>query len=46
MKQRFMALLAIAIFCCTISVQAADVKIGVLAKNGPAKAMKKWAATG
>lgn len=46
MKQRVMALLAIAVFCCTFSAQAADVKVGVLAKNGPAKAMKKWAATG
>jgi twitching motility protein PilJ len=46
MKQRFLALFAIAAFFCTVSAHAADIKIGVLAKNGPAKAMKTWAATG
>lgn len=30
---------------CVFQVQA-EVKIGVLAKNGPAKALKKWTATG
>ncbi len=46
MKRRFPVLLAIALLLFTVSAQAADVRIGVLAKNGPAKAMKKWTATG
>ncbi len=47
MKQRFIFLLIVLFFFCSFSVQAADgIKIGVLAKNGPAKVMKKWAATG
>ncbi len=46
MKRRFQVLLAIALLLFTVSAQAADVRIGVLAKNGPAKAMKKWTATG
>jgi len=46
MKRRFPVLLTIALLLFTVSAQAADVRIGVLAKNGPAKAMKKWAATG
>ncbi len=34
-------------FFCSFSAQAAEVvKIGVLAKNGPAKVLKKWTATG
>lgn len=47
MKQRLSILCTILFFLCAVSVQAADtVKIGVLAKDGPAKAMKKWTATG
>ncbi len=46
MKQRLSILFAIFFFLCTVSAYAADVKIGVLAKNGPAKALKKWQATG
>ncbi len=46
MKRILSVLLTIPLFLCALSVQAADVRIGVLAKNGPAKAMKKWAATG
>lgn len=47
MKQRFAILTVIFIFLWAVSVQAADsVKIGVLAKNGPAKALKQWSATG
>jgi len=47
MTRRFLALTAACVFIlfCSIS-QAATVKIGVLAKNGPAKALKKWQATG
>lgn len=46
MKRRLLALLTIAALFCTVSAHAADIKIGVLAKNGPVKAMKKWGATG
>ncbi len=47
MKQRFFILFVLLFFFCSVSAQAADsVKIGVLAKNGPAKVMKKWTATG
>ncbi len=46
MKQRLSVLFAVFFFLFTVSAQAADIKIGVLAKNGPAKALKKWAATG
>ena len=46
MKRTLSLLLTLAVFLCAFSAQAADVRIGVLAKNGPAKAMKKWAATG
>jgi len=47
MKQRFLLLATVLVFFCALTVQAADtVKIGVLAKNGPAKVIKKWAATG
>ena len=47
MKQRFSILAIVLVFFCSLSVQAADtVKIGILAKNGPAKALKQWAATG
>ncbi len=47
MRHRFSILCVILFFICAVSVQAADsIKFGVLAKNGPAKAMKKWTATG
>jgi len=47
MKRHFSILAAILFFFCCFSAQAADtVKIGVLAKDGPAKALKKWTATG
>jgi two-component system, LuxR family, sensor histidine kinase TtrS len=47
MKQRLSIFCLLLVFFCSVSVQAADsVKIGVLAKNGPAKVMKKWTATG
>ncbi len=46
MKRFSLVLLTLTIFLCALSAQAADVRIGVLAKNGPAKVMKKWAATG
>ncbi len=47
MKQRFFVLLMIFIFLCAVSAQASDtIKIGILAKNGPAKVLKKWSATG
>lgn len=47
MKQRLSIFCILFFFLCAVSVQAADtVKIGVLAKDGPAKAMKKWTATG
>ncbi len=47
MKQRISIFLVVLFFFCSISVQAAEVvKIGVLAKNGPAKVLKKWTATG
>lgn len=47
MKKRLSILFAVVLFLFTVSAQAADtVKIGVLAKNGPAKALKAWSATG
>ena len=46
MKRTFCVFMVLACFFCALSAQAADIKIGVLAKNGPAKALKKWAATG
>ena len=47
MKQRFLIIFVALFFFCSSSAQATDVvKIGVLAKNGPAKVMKKWTATG
>ncbi len=47
MKQRLFVLFLTLFFLCAVSVQASDtIKIGVLAKNGPAKALKKWSATG
>ena len=46
MKKRLPVLFALLFFLCTVTAQAADIKIGVLAKNGPAKALKKWSATG
>ncbi len=46
MKRNITIFTLLLFFFCALSAQAADVRIGVLAKNGPAKAMKKWAATG
>ena len=46
MKRTLTVLLTLTVFLFALSVQAADIKIGVLAKNGPAKVMKKWTATG
>lgn len=47
MKHHFSTLAVILIFFCSISAQAADtLKIGVLAKDGAAKALQKWSATG
>jgi len=47
MKQRLLVIFVIFFLFCSVSAQATDsIKIGVLAKNGPAKIMKKWAATG
>ena len=46
MKRTLSVFMVLAFFFCALTAQAADIKIGVLAKNGPAKALKKWAATG
>lgn len=47
MKVRIALLTITLIFLCAASVEAAaPIRIGVLAKNGPAKAIKKWGATG
>ena len=47
MKQRFSTVAIILLFLFSISAHASDsIKIGILAKNGPAKALKKWTATG
>ncbi len=47
MRQRISVLSIILLFLFTVSAHAADtVKIGILAKNGPAKVLKKWTATG
>ncbi len=46
MKKKLTVLFALLFFLCAVTVQAADIRIGVLAKNGPAKALKKWSATG
>lgn len=47
MKQGLTIFSILFLFLFALSAHAADtVKIGVLAKNGPAKVMKKWAATG
>lgn len=47
MKRNLITTTFLAILLLTWVCQAgADVKIGVLAKNGPAKALKKWGATG
>ena len=47
MKQPFLLFFVLLFFFCSFSAQAADtIKIGILAKNGPAKVMKKWSATG
>lgn len=47
MKRRLLAAITVvgcSLFC--LSPAMADVKIGILAKNGPAKVLKKWVATG
>ena len=47
MKHRFSIFFMLLFFFCSVAAQAADnIKIGVLANNGPAKALKKWTATG
>lgn len=47
MKKQFLAILAVTLFFLVCIGQAnAEVKIGVLAKNGATKAMKKWGAMG
>ena len=47
MKLRISVICTIFFFLFTFAAYAAeDIKIGVLAKNGPAKALKKWSATG
>lgn len=47
MRIRLIAIVAASLLVLTCVCQAgAGVKIGVLAKNGPAKALKKWSATG
>ena len=49
MKHRFSIFIMFLFFFCSVAAQAADtdtIKIGVLANNGPDKAMKKWSTTG
>ncbi len=47
MKKIIITISILVISCYTLVCNAgAAVKLGVLAKNGPAKALKKWAATG
>jgi len=47
MKHRFSIFFVLLFFFCSFSVQAADnIKIGILSKNGPAKVIKEWTATG
>ena len=47
MRRQFTLITIITVLMFTFILQAeAAVKIGVLAKNGPVKALKKWAATG
>ncbi|MBU1232742.1 MAG: PhnD/SsuA/transferrin family substrate-binding protein [Proteobacteria bacterium] len=47
MKNRLSILVAAVLFLFAVSAHAADtIKIGVLAKDGPAKALKAWSATG
>lgn len=47
MKIRFAFLIAaVVLFCSANAVVAETYKIGVLAKNGPVKALKMWKATG
>ena len=41
-----MACLVLAVILCFTDISKAEIKIGVLAKRGPAKAMKKWGPTG
>ena len=47
MGGRFFAVMVV-VGCCLfwLSPAVADIKIGVLAKNGPVKVLKKWSATG
>ena len=48
MKQKlfFVAILLVLTFTASTAMAADAYKIGVLAKNGPVKALKKWKATG
>ncbi|OQX13841.1 MAG: hypothetical protein BWK76_15535 [Desulfobulbaceae bacterium A2] len=47
MKLRLFALVAALVLCCAGNSRAAEtVKIGVLAKDGPAKALQMWQETG
>jgi len=47
MHRKLLAVTVVTVLLLTFVCQAgAGIKIGVLAKNGPAKALKKWAATG
>lgn len=46
MKRTLSIFTVLTLLFCTLNAHAADIKIGVLAKNGPAKALKKWSATG
>lgn len=47
MQSKFLTITMVVLLLVFLGGQAgAEVKIGVLAKNGPAKALKKWSATG
>lgn len=46
LKSIGMVCLAVAVTLCFANTSQADIKIGVLAKRGAAKAMKKWGPTG
>ncbi len=46
MKKIFLAVTVMALTLCLACQASAEVKIGVLAKNGALKALKKWDATG
>lgn len=45
-KGLFTVSMVVVLFFSLVCLAGATVKIGVLAKDGPAKALKKWAATG